>query len=140
MASLQCLQPKRDTKAELNRRSQVCETLAGTGVRVAKVDIMQNLFLRFQLITQNVDGLHQRAGSRNVIELHGNITRTKCSEEGTVVSSWKDMINGPSGKLDGQVQPQIGVFASGNRTLDYYQCGGRITFCFSVHQWDYYSQ
>ncbi len=46
---------------------------------------MQNLFPRFHLITQNVDGLHQRAGSRNVIELHGNITRTKCSEEGTIV-------------------------------------------------------
>ncbi len=27
----------RDAKAELNRRSQVCETLAGTGVRIAKV-------------------------------------------------------------------------------------------------------
>ncbi len=51
---------------------------------------MENLFLRFHLITQNVDGLHQRAGSRNVIELHGNITRTKCSEEGTILSSWKD--------------------------------------------------
>jgi NAD-dependent deacetylase len=37
-----------------------------------------------------VDGLHQRAGSRHVIELHGNITRTKCSDESTVVSSWKD--------------------------------------------------
>jgi len=30
------------------------------------------------LITQNVDGLHQRAGSKNVIELHGNIWRVKC--------------------------------------------------------------
>ena len=38
----------------------------------------------------NVDGLHQRAGSRHVIELHGNITRTKCSDEGTIVSTWKD--------------------------------------------------
>ena len=27
--------PKRDTKAELNRRGQVCEVLAGTGIRVA---------------------------------------------------------------------------------------------------------
>jgi NAD-dependent deacetylase len=42
----------------------------------------------FTLITQNVDGLHQRAGSRQVIELHGNITRTKCFEEETVVATW----------------------------------------------------
>ena len=32
----------------------------------------------FTLITQNVDGLHQRVGSQNVIELHGNIMRSKC--------------------------------------------------------------
>jgi NAD-dependent deacetylase len=39
----------------------------------------------FTLVTQNVDGLHERAGSRNVIELHGNILRSKCSFEGEVV-------------------------------------------------------
>jgi NAD-dependent deacetylase len=33
---------------------------------------------RFEVITQNVDGLHARAGSRNVLELHGNILRSKC--------------------------------------------------------------
>ena len=30
------------------------------------------------LVTQNVDSLHQRAGSADVIELHGNLTRTRC--------------------------------------------------------------
>jgi len=45
---------------------------------------------QFTLITQNVDGLHQRAGSRTVTELHGNITRTKCFDENTVVSSWPE--------------------------------------------------
>ncbi len=39
----------------------------------------------FTLITQNVDGLHAEAGSENVIELHGNIRRTICSKEGSVV-------------------------------------------------------
>lgn len=43
----------------------------------------------FTLVTQNVDGLHQRAGSRNVIELHGNIARVKCSREGTIVERWQ---------------------------------------------------
>jgi NAD-dependent deacetylase len=43
---------------------------------------------KFTLITQNVDGLHQRASSRNVIELHGNIHRIKCFDEGRIIDSW----------------------------------------------------
>ena len=43
----------------------------------------------FTLVTQNVDGLHQRAGSRRVIELHGNIMRSRCSEEGIIVREYK---------------------------------------------------
>jgi NAD-dependent deacetylase len=39
----------------------------------------------FTLVTQNVDGLHARAGSRNLIELHGNIQRDKCYREGRVL-------------------------------------------------------
>lgn len=38
-----------------------------------------------RLITQNVDGLHQRAGHRDVIEFHGNITINRCHREGRVV-------------------------------------------------------
>ena len=32
----------------------------------------------FSLVTQNVDGLHSRAGSRHVTEIHGNIMRVRC--------------------------------------------------------------
>jgi len=42
----------------------------------------------FTLITQNVDGFHQLAGSQNVIELHGNIQRYKCFLEGRVVEEY----------------------------------------------------
>ena len=45
----------------------------------------------FLLITQNVDGLHQRAGSRKLVELHGNIARVKCSREGTIVERWETL-------------------------------------------------
>jgi NAD-dependent deacetylase len=46
---------------------------------------MQGLDPNLTLVTQNVDGLHQRAGSRGLIELHGNILRTRCSAEGIEV-------------------------------------------------------
>lgn len=38
----------------------------------------ENTFEDFTLVTQNIDGLHQKAGSTDVIELHGNIWRAKC--------------------------------------------------------------
>ncbi|HEX2061528.1 MAG TPA: NAD-dependent deacylase [Thermoanaerobaculia bacterium] len=34
------------------------------------------------IVTQNVDGLHARAGSRDIVELHGNIFRVRCVREG----------------------------------------------------------
>jgi len=36
------------------------------------------------VITQNVDGLHQKAGSRNVVELHGSLWRARCVKCGAV--------------------------------------------------------
>ena len=40
------------------------------------------------LITQNVDGLHQMAGSRDVVELHGSIWRMRCTQE--CQAAWED--------------------------------------------------
>lgn len=51
---------------------------------------MENKIPDFTLITQNVDGLHRMAGSKNIFELHGNILRVKCSECGTFTESWGD--------------------------------------------------
>ena len=36
----------------------------------------------FTLITQNVDGLHRAAGSKHVLEIHGNLTRVRCTHCG----------------------------------------------------------
>jgi NAD-dependent SIR2 family protein deacetylase len=48
-------------------------------VALASLEAMQRVHL---LVTQNVDGLHQRAGSGNVVELHGNIGRVICLQCG----------------------------------------------------------
>ena len=45
---------------------------------------MERLFEEFLLITQNVDGLHRRAGNRKLIEIHGNLWRVRCMGEGKV--------------------------------------------------------
>lgn len=44
----------------------------------------------FALVTQNVDGLHQAAGSGKVIELHGSIRRVKCFDHHHPASTWDD--------------------------------------------------
>ena len=49
---------------------------------------MENKISTFTLITQNVDGLHRFAGSRNVLELHGNIQRVRCSDCGIFTEIW----------------------------------------------------
>jgi len=40
----------------------------------------ERYFERLTVITQNVDGLHQRAGSHNVVELHGSLWRVRCTQ------------------------------------------------------------
>lgn len=69
----------------------------------------QKIFPGFVLVTQNVDGLHQRAGSRGVIELHGNINRTKCFEEDRVISNWEDTGDIPPRCPDcgGRLRPDV---------------------------------
>jgi NAD-dependent deacetylase len=48
---------------------------------------MEKKYADFTLITQNVDGLHEAAGSKNIVELHGNIWKVRCTVEGKVSDS-----------------------------------------------------
>lgn len=70
------------------RRDLVAKAQPNPG-HAALVD-MEKRIPDFTLITQNVDGMHQRAGSSNVLELHGNLTRTKRVTDGAIVATWED--------------------------------------------------
>ena len=70
------------------RRGLVSEAAPNAG-HLALVE-MERRAPQLTLITQKVDGLHRQAGNQRVIELHGNINRTKCSQEGIVVESWDE--------------------------------------------------
>ena len=67
------------------------------------------------VITQNIDGLHQAAGSKNVLELHGSILRAYCSRCGRPYPA--DTVNHGTGvpKCDcgGVIRPDIVLYEEG---------------------------
>jgi NAD-dependent deacetylase len=67
-------------------RRQLTDQAAPNPGHFALVEL-QARYPELTLVTQNVDGLHARAGSRDVVELHGNIALDLCFEEGTPVSN-----------------------------------------------------
>ena len=62
------------------RRRQIAQATPNPGHQAMAA--LESLFNPFLLITQNVDGLHQAAGSRQVIEIHGSIWRVRCQRSG----------------------------------------------------------
>jgi len=65
------------------RRGLVAKAAPNAG-HLALVELA-SLVPRLSLITQNVDGLHQRAGSREVVEFHGNLFANRCRRRAHVV-------------------------------------------------------
>lgn len=70
------------------RREKVRDVEPNPG-HYALVDMAHHIS-DFSLITQNVDGLHRKAGSQRVIELHGNIQHVKCSACGEQAQDWDE--------------------------------------------------
>jgi len=89
-------------------RRKIIEEIKPNPGHLALVDF-QNYFDKFDLITQNVDGLHHKAGSRNVVELHGNIRRNKCIRCGKIYESLEGVIEGtpPKCLCGGNLRPDV---------------------------------
>ena len=65
------------------RRAKAAEVVPNPG-HLALARMEARWEADFTLVTQNVDGLHQRAGSRNVLEVHGCLRNTRCTACGEV--------------------------------------------------------
>lgn len=79
--------PKRVWEWYEARRRQVAEASPNRGHEV--LAWMEGYFPEFTLITQNVDRLHQRAGSRRLLELHGSLWMVRCTGSPSC-SEWED--------------------------------------------------
>ena len=67
------------------------------------------------VITQNIDGLHQKAGSRNVLELHGSVLRNYCARCGTFygVESVTGSTGVPRCRCGGIIKPDVVLYEEG---------------------------
>lgn len=63
------------------RRAKAAAAKPNAGHRI--IAAVQSARPGTRVVTQNIDGLHQRAGSRDVVELHGSLWRVRCDREGT---------------------------------------------------------
>ena len=68
-----------------NHRREVVENVQPNPGHEA-LAALERLVPHFLLVTQNVDDLHRRAGSRSIVELHGNLTRSYCIDCGEPAS------------------------------------------------------
>lgn len=95
-------------------RRQIVNEARPNPAHYALVDLEQH-YPDFSLITQNIDGLHWRAGSRDIFELHGNIERTRCFECGTYAKGWDDEGEIPPrcGHCGGLLRPDVVWFGEG---------------------------
>ena len=72
--------PRRVWSWYASRRRKVLEAVPHPGYH-ALVEL-EALVPSLTVVTQNIDGLHALAGSRDVVEVHGNIRRAKCLDRG----------------------------------------------------------
>lgn len=87
------------------RRQQLLEVQPNDGHK-ALVELEEKF--EVQIITQNVDDLHERAGSQNVLHLHGELFKVRSTAPPYTVYEWrKDLNLGDCCELGNQLRPHI---------------------------------
>lgn len=64
------------------RQQLLAADIAPNPAHLALAQLEQRFPGEFMLVTQNIDDLHERAGSRNLIHMHGELLKARCSVSG----------------------------------------------------------
>ncbi|MDX1943604.1 MAG: NAD-dependent deacylase [Saprospiraceae bacterium] len=87
------------------RRRQLHEVHPNPG-HTALVNLESHYHVR--IITQNVDDLHERAGSSNILHLHGELFKARSTKKASLIYEWKkDILLGDACELGSQLRPHI---------------------------------
>ena len=83
------------------------------------------------VITQNIDGLHQMAGSKNVVELHGSVHRNYCEKCGKFypLSAITDADGVPTCDCGGRIKPDVVLYEEGLKDSDIKRAVEEIDAC-----------
>ena len=73
----------------MRRQTLLSESIQPNAAHIALAEFEAQHRDEFFLVTQNIDDLHQRAGSKNVLPMHGELLKVRCTESGDVFS-WND--------------------------------------------------
>ncbi len=92
---------------------------------------MEEMFERFWLLTQNVDGLHRAAGSKRLSEIHGSLWRTRCTRCGRVAENHDVPIAilPACSECDALVRPAVVWFGEALAAEDLTQCRDALSAC-----------
>jgi len=98
------------------RRAQLSNAHPNEGHKA--LVLLENLF-DVTIVTQNVDDLHERAGSKNVIHLHGELFKVRSTKNEHLVYEWRKSLNiGDNCEENSQLRPHIVWFGEAVPMLD----------------------
>ena len=92
------------------RKSLQNEEIKPNAAHIALGQLEEKLDGKVTIVTQNIDNLHERGGSKNIIHMHGELLKARCCESGQVVEYIQDLYTGDlcsCCKTPAQMRPHI---------------------------------
>ncbi|HYL32124.1 MAG TPA: NAD-dependent deacylase [Stellaceae bacterium] len=114
----------------LRRRNLLAGHVRPNAAHAALAELERQWPGEFLLVTQNVDDLHERAGSRNLIHMHGEMRKARCAACGAVVANDADLSVETvcaACNRSGFMRPQVVMF--GEMPLEMERIGDALAHC-----------